>query len=107
RVVGPGEPVFLPEDTDLAVALAEEEADTCGKCGMPKVWCRDPAYSFGAGLDVHEDMCWTTYRVQLRREKLDAEGAHGATRQAMQIRAAFKKGAEPDMGAGLDLPDRD
>jgi hypothetical protein len=43
----PGEPLFWPEDTDLAVALHEEEAaeaaEKCPLCGLPKSICRDPA----------------------------------------------------------------
>ncbi len=35
RVVGPGEPVWLDEDRDEAVALLAEEAATC-ECGEPR-----------------------------------------------------------------------
>jgi hypothetical protein len=46
----PGEPFFLPEDTALAVALAEQEAaeaaEKCPLCGLPREVCRDPANQF-------------------------------------------------------------
>jgi len=32
----PGEPLWLDDDRDAAVALLEEEADTCAGCGHPK-----------------------------------------------------------------------
>lgn len=33
RVVGPGEPLWLPEDRWWALALAEDEANRCRDCG--------------------------------------------------------------------------
>jgi len=43
----PGEPLFLREDTNLAIALEEqeaaEEADRCPRCGMSKAECRKKA----------------------------------------------------------------
>lgn len=35
RVVKPGEPLFLDEDTNWALALHAEEAEQCRGCGMP------------------------------------------------------------------------
>lgn len=105
---GPGEPLFLEQDTAAAVALAEEERDTCQSCGMPKAWCRTQDYEEGLGrFDVHEERCWATYRVALRREALEQEGAHSATRQAVQISPKFRKGHLPPPDAGLDLDSLD
>ncbi|MER6435420.1 hypothetical protein ABT275_03525 [Streptomyces sp. NPDC001185] len=35
RVVGEGEPLWLPEDRYWAFALAEVDADRCPDCGQP------------------------------------------------------------------------
>jgi hypothetical protein len=35
RVVADGEPLWLPEDRDWALALAQVEADSCPDCGQP------------------------------------------------------------------------
>jgi hypothetical protein len=35
RVVQPGEPYWLPDDVDLALAWQHEVAMTCGGCGHP------------------------------------------------------------------------
>jgi len=102
RVIEPGDPQFLPEDTNAALALAEEEADTCPQCGMLKIWCRDPDNQFA--FDATEDVCWTTYRIGLRQASADFKGYDDATRSAVQIAARFREGHEPDLTAGLDLP---
>jgi hypothetical protein len=103
RVVQPGEPEFLPEDTDGAIALAEEEADTCPQCGMLRVWCRNPAHQFS--FDVDESVCWPTYRLALRREAREKDGADSATFAGMQLSSKWREGQEPDLLAGLDLGD--
>ncbi len=36
RVTGPGQSAWTQEDTDLAVALTELEADRCDGCGHPR-----------------------------------------------------------------------
>jgi hypothetical protein len=101
RVVEPGEPAFLAEDTDGAVALAEEERDTCPSCGMPKVWCRDPANQFA--FEALEEQCHVTYRLAERRASW--ENRPEVQRAATQLSARFRKGHEPDIGAGLVLDD--
>lgn len=102
----PGEPLFLEDDTAAAVALGEEEADTCPSCGMPKAWCRTKDAEEGlARFDVAEDRCWATYRVALRRDKYDTEKTHGATRQAMQLTTRFRPGHMPPLDAGLTFDD--
>jgi hypothetical protein len=101
RIVAAGEPQFLAEDTDGAVALAEEEADTCPSCGFLREWCRDPAHQFA--FDAEEEVCWASYRLALRRRSGDFQRYDEATRDAVQLSAAFSDGREPDMLAGLEL----
>lgn len=100
RVVQPGEPYFLRQDTELAVALAEEERDTCPLCGMPKAWCRDPANQFGV-FEAFEEQCHITYVLGAHRNKTGERDE--ATKAAVQIMARFAKGKAPDIDAGLDL----
>lgn len=97
----PGEPLFTQDDTAAAIALAEEERDTCSSCGMPKAWCRDRANEHA--FDVREDRCFATYRVALRREKNEKEGMHPASRQSVQLSPRFRTGHEPAIDAGLDF----
>lgn len=99
RVQRRGEPYFLPEDTDLAVALAEEEAETCRACGYPKAWCRDPKHQFA--FEVVSEQCHVTYALTA------ASGAEPKeiSKQAKQSSASFRPGFIPDTGAGLDLPE--
>lgn len=105
RVVQPGEPLFTAEDTDGAVALAEEERDTCPSCGMLKIWCRDPQHQFA--FDADESVCWPTYRLALRQGSKEFEGRDAATKRATQLSARFREGHSPDLTAGLDLPEGD
>lgn len=104
RVVAEGEPLFLADDTAKAVALAEEERDTCPACGMPKAWCRDPVNQFGAFEPV-EDFCWASYRLSdHRRAKVEQMGE--SQRDALQLSVRFREGREPDVDAGLDLSEQ-
>lgn len=36
RVVRDGEPLWLDDDRDAAIALLEEESDECSGCGQPR-----------------------------------------------------------------------
>ena len=99
----PGEPLFTEEDTAAAIALGEEERDTCPSCGMLKVWCRDPANQFA--FEPHEQMCFPTWRLAQFRESAGWTGKHEATKQATQVSARFREGHEPDLEAGLGLGD--
>lgn len=101
RVVEPGEPLFLTQDTDAALALAEEERDACPACGFPKVWCRDPANQFGV-FEAHEEQCHVTYTREAHQSSM-AEGRDAVTRVAVQTTARFRPGKEPDIYAGLGL----
>jgi len=99
---GPGEPLFLEDDTAAVIALAEEERDTCPSCGMPKAWCRDPANQFGV-FEHYEETCHVTRLLADQRAtwKDWPQGQQAAT----QLSARFREGREPDIGAGLGLPD--
>lgn len=99
----PGEPLFLEDDTAAAIALAEEEQDSCPACGLPRAWCREGGLGDVGRFDIKEDTCWATYRVALRREALEKDSPHSPTRQARQITPRFRKGYLPDFGAGLNL----
>jgi len=101
RVLGLGEPVFLPSDTAKAVALALEEADTCPTCGYPKSWCRGKGSQF-TDYEVAQETCQATYRLALFRESDDWKNKHDATKQAVQLSARFRPGHEPPIDAGLD-----
>jgi hypothetical protein len=96
----PGEPLFLEEDTAAALALAEEERDTCPSCGLPKAWCRDPRAQFGA-FEAYEDTCFATYALAVHKKSVD-EKRSDETRVSIQTSARFAPGREPDFAAGLD-----
>jgi len=100
---GPGEPLFLQKDTDLAVALAMEERDACPACGMPKAWCRDSEKG-RARFAVAEDFCWSTYRLAQHQEAVDKKGERPpAMVRAYQYATKFRPGFEPEIDAGLNL----
>jgi hypothetical protein len=105
RVVEPGEPLFTYEDTAYAIALAEEERDTCSSCGMPKAWCRDPANQFGKFV-AKEETCFATYALAIHRKGVDKDRSD-ETRASTQTRAQFADGFQPDFEAGLDLSGSD
>lgn len=46
RAVAPGEPAWTQEDTDLAQALLEVEAETCPGCGHSRAESMDMATEF-------------------------------------------------------------
>lgn len=98
----PGEPLWLLEDTAAAIALAEEEADQCPQCGMPKAWCRDNKNG-RARFEVDEGFCWATYQIAQRQEALDKKKPPASMRAATTVAAKFREGYEPDVGAGLGL----
>jgi hypothetical protein len=105
RVVEPGEPLFLVEDTDGAVALAEEERATCPSCGLPRVWCRDPANQFA--FEPREQECFAAKRLAQHRSSQAWESKHEDTRQATELLARFRDGHQPDIEAGLELVEDD
>lgn len=97
----PGEEFFTQEDTDYAIALAEEERDACPSCGMPKAWCRDPANQFA--FEPAEATCWPAYRLAQHRRGDKWKSKHDDTKAATQLSARFRKGYEPDIAAGLNI----
>ena len=46
RIVAPGEPLWAQADTDLALALADLEAEQCPGCHHPRAETMDPANEF-------------------------------------------------------------
>lgn len=101
RVVKPGEPQFLEDDTAAVIALAEEERDTCPSCGYPKAWCRvDNGRNH---FDLREDFCWATYRRVLRTDSGEWKQKHEPSRAATQLSVRFAKGFVPPLDAGLDF----
>lgn len=100
----PGEPLFTEEDTAWAVALAEEERDTCPACGYPKSVCRDPAYQFPA-FEPHEEICGPTQRLAMYRETEPWTAKFESTKAATQLSARFREGYEAPIDAGLGLAD--
>jgi hypothetical protein len=104
RVRQPDEPLFTAEDTDAAVALAEEEADTCSQCGQPKAWCRDAAnhqFSFEAVASV----CWATEALETYKKTSAYQGLKDTVRAATQVAPKWREGHDPDLVAGLGLDD--
>lgn len=41
-MIGPGEPAWLPEDTDAALEWLEHQESLCGGCGRPRHESFDP-----------------------------------------------------------------
>lgn len=52
RVVRPGEPAWTQQDTDLAIAITEIEAERCDGCGHPVGESMDPDTEFGWKADA-------------------------------------------------------
>lgn len=100
----PGEPLFLDEDTAGALALAEEERDTCPSCGMPKAWCRDPRNQFGV-FEPTEEQCHVSYVLATRREAWGDRP--DVQRAATQLSVRFADGKAPDYEAGLGLAEQE
>lgn len=51
RVVAPGAPLWTQVDTDLAVALAEIDADRCPGCGHQRTESMDPDHEYAFAAD--------------------------------------------------------
>lgn len=98
----PGEPVYLPMDTALALALAQEESDTCPSCGYLKAICRDPARPW-TDYEIHEETCQATLRLGHFHESDKWKARHDATKRAAQVSPRFREGKAPDVLVGLDI----
>lgn len=46
RIVGPGDPLWEQDDTDVAVALTELEGERHAACGHPRAESMDPDHEF-------------------------------------------------------------
>jgi hypothetical protein len=99
-VLQPGDPEFLQADTDGAIALAEEEAETCPRCGQLKVWCRAKDNQFA--FEVVEEQCHATYALEAHQAAAN-KSRDDATRRAIQTYPRFRSKARPNLLAGLDL----
>ena len=104
RPWSPGEPLFLAEDTDAAVALAEEERDTCPSCGLLKVFCRNPDHQFA--FAVTEEQCHASYALAAHRTAVNKDRDAAAV-ASIRMAPQFLPGFAPDLLAGLDLGDAD
>jgi hypothetical protein len=76
RVVADGEPLWLPEDRDWALALAAVEADTCPECGQP----------WSEATDIANE---GHYRAELIR-------CHACTASAQRVKAYQDKGGKSE-----------
>lgn len=56
RVVGPGEPMWLPEDADLALEWQAEQDITCKGCGQPVD--ESTATASEGGYEGHAVVCF-------------------------------------------------
>lgn len=104
-IPAPGEPLFTEEDTAYAVALAEEERDTCRACGLPRAICRNPKSKFGIFAGNH-DFCYASYTLH-DYQKARVKGLSDAQQASVQFGVGFRKGHEPDASAGLGLDEDD
>lgn len=74
----PGESLFLQEDTDYALALhqleAQEAADRCPLCGLPKLVCRAPENQYG--FEPEAERCHATWAILQRQDRLGGDDVH-------------------------------
>jgi len=76
RVIGDGEPLWLPEDRYWALALAEVEANACPDCGQP----------WHEATDIKNEF---KYKAQVIR-------CHACTTSAKTVKAKQEKGESVD-----------
>ena len=96
-----GEPLFTEEDTAYALALAEEERETCVHCGLPIVVCSDPQYQYA--FEGRERMCWPTYALAQHRNKDQWKAKLDDTKAATFPSAKWREGKAAPLDAGLGL----
>lgn len=74
----PGDPLFLPEDTDRARALHElekqEAADRCQSCGLPKELCRAQGNQYA--FEPEAERCHATWAILQRQTQLGQDDVH-------------------------------
>jgi hypothetical protein len=76
RVVADGEPLWLPEDRNWALALLEVEADACPECGQP----------WSEATDAQSEEGYTAHLVR----------CHACTASAQRVRAYQDRNASTD-----------
>lgn len=74
RIVGPGEPQWLPDDVDLALEWQAEQALICPGCGHPLD--ETTAADSEDAYDVREIRCWGCHPVQEAAHEFEGE-RHG------------------------------
>lgn len=84
RSVTVSDPDWSDLDRGLALALREEQAETCPSCGHPMSVCRDPRTA--GGWQVIEEICQPSRVAQAA-----SENAHEAKRRGVVIMT--KRGA--------------
>lgn len=89
RVVGPGEPLWLPEDRAWALALALVESEQCPGCGQPlaETTAADAQYAYRA-ISVRCHAC-----AAVAREGRDFS-EHGETEGLMIQAVDTRKGRD-------------
>jgi hypothetical protein len=95
----PGEPLFLPEDTNWALAHAEHKAQVesarCRLCGLPKDVCRDPDNQFL--FEAEAERCHATYAMAAAQERA-AKDANDVSMRATTWAARLKKPEGVEVG---------
>jgi hypothetical protein len=88
-----GEPWFLPEDTNWALAhaayKAQVEANRCRLCGLPKEICRDPANQFAFEVDV--ERCHATYAMAAAQERAQGKNSNNVSMRSTTWAARLKQ----------------
>ncbi len=68
--------MWLPEDTDYALAWQAEEAAACDGCGFPRDESMDPEKARGGSYRVRRLVCFACQERQAAmRESSDAKGS--------------------------------
>ena len=95
----PGQPLFLPEDRNWALAhaayKAQVDANRCRLCGLPKDVCRDPANQFE--FEVEVERCHATYAMASAQERVQSK-ANDVSMRATTWAARLKKDGEVGVG---------
>ena len=88
----PGQPLFLPEDTNWALAHAEYKAQVaaarCHLCGLPKKVCRNPDNQFAFEAEI--ERCHATYAMASAQERI-SRGASDVSMRATTVAARLKE----------------
>lgn len=80
RIVREGEPQWTQDDTDMALALLELEAEKCPGCGHSKVDTFDPENEFGFVAEAVRCHACATRDREAAKGGMDTSGLHWITR---------------------------